>query len=198
MPRQMNVHIRFVSIIVVLIFCPRIVQCFSTQPSLPVGWVLNSEDQTQKWTGAGTPRPELRPEDIPSLLMTALSQNDTPYDNAGLESMWEFAEGSATHHIFQHNMTEYIESAFETASEFSTSFYGVALHGQSWDMETGINRVGAEDGWIATQVMTTVTSDGRVRRWQWELRRNRRPPCLNCWRVETIASSDRKGNFEPE
>jgi len=187
-----------IAVLVLLMICPNKARGFSIENSLPVGWCRSSDDQTQKFQGAGKPRPELPPDDIPALLMTALSQNDTPYENAGLESMWYFAEGSATHHIFQNNMTDYIESAFQTAIEFPTSFYGVALYGLSWEMETNINRVGGDDGWIATQVMKTVTSDGRVRRWQFELRRNRRPPCLNCWHVETIASSDRKGNFEPE
>ena len=193
-----RIHSVLVSIAVSFIISPYIARGFSIENSLPVGWVRSSDDQTERFYGAGRPRPELRPEDLPTLLMTALSQNDTPYENAGLESMWHFAEGSATHHIFQHNITDFIQSAFQTADEFPTSFYGVALYGKSWEMETGINRVGGEDGCIATQVMKTVTSDDRVRRWQFELRRNRRPPCLGCWRVETIASSDRKGNFEPE
>jgi len=91
---------------------------------------------------------------------------------------------------------EFIESCHETANEFPTSFYGVAIYGQSWELETEINRVGGEDGWIATQVMKTISSDGRLRRWQWELRKNKRPPCLGCWKVESIGSSDRNGDFE--
>ena len=94
-------------------------------------------------------------------------------------------------------MVEFIESCHETADEFPTSFYGVALNGQSWVIETEINRVGGDDGWIATQVMKKISSDGRMRRWQWELRKNKRPPCLGCWKVENIASSDRNGEFEP-
>lgn len=180
------------------------VTCFSTggdsrssgNSTLPTGWI-QTEEHVQRFGGAGEPRPDLRPEDVPTLLMTALSLNDDPYPNAGLESMWEFAAG-ATQHIFKHNMTDFIESAYQTADEFPTSFYGAAFYGQYWEMETDINRVGGEQGWIATQVMKTVISDGRVRRWQWELRKNKRPPCLGCWKVETIASSDRKGNFEPE
>ena len=91
---------------------------------------------------------------------------------------------------------EFIESCHETADEFPTSFYGVAMFGKSWEIETELNRVGGEGGWIATQVMKRISSDGRLRRWQWELRKNKRPPCLGCWRVETIASSDRNGDFE--
>ena len=103
--------------------------------------------------------------------------------------------------------TEFIESCRETAEKFPTSFYGAAVNGRSWAIESRLRRVGGgisnnnstEDNcWIATQVTSTVSSDGRRRRWQWELRKNRRPPCLGCWRVESIASSDRKGNFEPE
>ena len=93
-------------------------------------------------------------------------------------------------------MKEFIESCHQTADEFPTSFYGVAMNGISWEIETGINRVGGEDGWIATQVMKSYSSDGRMRRWQFELRKNKRPPCLNCWRIDNIASSDRNGDFE--
>lgn len=147
------------------------------------------------WTGAGVPREELKPGDVPTLLMTALESNDFPEADAGLVSMWHFAGGN-TKHVFQQNMTEFIESAHETADTLPTSFYGAAMNGLSWEMETDINVLGT-DGWIATQVMKTKTYDGRVRRWQWELHRNRRPPCLGCWMVDSIGSSDRKGNFEP-
>jgi len=112
--------------------------------------------------------------------------------------MWTFA-GDATRHIFQHNRTEFIESAHATADQFPTSFYGNALQGKRcWVMETDLNRVGGDDGWIATQVMKTVSSDRRVRRWQWELRKNRRPPNKDCWYVESIGSSNRKGQFEAD
>lgn len=147
--------------------------------------------------GAGLPRPELDPSEIPKLLMTALRNNDFPLVDSGLTSVWAFS-GDTTRHIFQHNVTDFVESAHETAREFNTSFYAVAMHGQTWEMETPLNRVGGADGWIATQVMRTITADGRLRRWQWELRKNRRPPNLDCWYVENIGSSDRKGQFEPE
>jgi len=145
--------------------------------------------------GAGLPRPSLEPEDIVPLLMKALKNNDTPKLDAGLVSMWEFASDT-TKFVFKNNMTEFIESCHETADEFPTSFYGVAMNGLSWNIESDINRVGGKDGWIATQVMKTTSSDGRLRRWQWELRKNKRPPCLGCWKVENIASSDRNGDFE--
>jgi hypothetical protein len=111
--------------------------------------------------------------------------------------MWNFA-GDTTRHIFQNNMTDFIESAHETADQWPTSFYGCAFYGKQWSMETPLNRVGGQDGWIATQVMKTVSSDGRMRRWQWELRKHRRPPNLGAWFVESIGSSDRKGKFEPD
>ena len=44
------------------------------------------------------------------------------------------------------------------------------MNGQSWTLETELNRVGGDSGWIATQVMKTISSDGRMRRWQWEYR----------------------------
>lgn len=146
-----------------------------------------------------TPSPNLQPDEIPTLLMLALSKEniDSPKKDTGLITMWNFSGGN-TQYIFEYNMTDFIISAHETAQEFPTSFYGAAMNGISFQMEGGINRVGGENGWIVTQVMKTVCSDGRVRRWQWELRKNRRPPNLNCWFVESIASSDRKGNFEAE
>ena len=147
--------------------------------------------------GAGVPRSSLQPDEIVSLLMTALENVDVPTSDAGLIAMWDFASDT-TKFVFQNNRTEFIESCHETACEFPTSFYGAAMNGKSWKVETELNRVGGEDGWIATQVTSTISSDGRLRRWQWELRKNRRPPCLGCWKVENIASSDRTGNFEPD
>ncbi len=150
-----------------------------------------------KFEGAGVPRLDLGPEEIPPLLMTALKFNNVPHVDAGLESMWAFA-GETTRHVFQKNITDFIESAHQTANQFPTSFYGAAMNGMSWSLEMELNRVGGDDGWIATQVIKTISSDGRLRRWQWELRKNRRPPDLGYWFVESIGSSDRKGQFEPE
>ena len=147
------------------------------------------------WSGASGPSPDIPPDKIPSLLMHALNYNDVPSKDAGLRTVWEFA-GDTTRHIFKHNLTEFIESAHETADTMVTSFYGAAMKGKDWVMDTPLNRVGGEDGWIATQVMSTTCSDGRIRRWQFELRKNRRPPNLNAWLVESIGSSDRNGHFE--
>mmetsp|Transcript_10820 Transcript_10820/g.18947 ORF Transcript_10820/g.18947 Transcript_10820/m.18947 type:complete len:245 (-) Transcript_10820:58-792(-) len=138
---------------------------------------------------------DTNPEEVVPLIMNALKNNDTPCKNAGLMLVWEFTTDT-TKFIFNNNITDFIESCHETAEEFPTSFYGAAMYGQSWDLETEINRVGGKDGWIATQVMKTISSDGRLRRWQWELRKNKRPPDLDCWRVESIGSSDRNGDFE--
>lgn len=149
------------------------------------------------WNGAGVPRHDLPPAELPSLLMLALRQNDLPVKDAGLVSMWEFA-GDTTRFVFQNNKTEFIESAHETAAKWPTSFYGAAMNGKSWVMDSPLNLVGGKDGWIATQVMRTVCSDGRVRRWQWEIRKHRRPPNQGTWYVESIGSSDRLGNFEAE
>jgi len=145
--------------------------------------------------GVKTPTSTLKPEGVVPLIMNALKNNDTPHKDAGMMLVWEFTTDT-TKYIFKNNITEFIESCHETADEFPTSFYGVAMYGQSWDVESGINRVGGEDGWIATQVMKTISSDGRLRRWQWEIRKNKRPPCLGCWKVESIGSSDRNGDFE--
>eukprot|EP00980_Cylindrotheca_fusiformis_P013661 scaffold3515_cov126-Cylindrotheca_fusiformis.AAC.10 len=153
---------------------------------------------SRAFQGAGRPRPNLRPEDLPPLLMEALAWNDFPNENDGIRSVWAFA-GDTTRHIFNQNQTEFIESVHETANTLPTSFYGVAMYGKNWTMESPINHVGgSKDGWIATQVMKTYSSDDRMRRWQWELRKNRRPPNLGCWFVESIGSSDRKGEFEVE
>jgi len=131
------------------------------------------------------------------LLMDALEQNDFPEVDAGLKSMWEFA-GDTTRFVFKNNVTEYIESAHETADSFPTSFFGMAMRGQGWELEGSINFVNGDSDacWIATQLMKMVSSDGRMRRWQWELRKHRRPPLLGAWYVESIGSSDRLGNFE--
>lgn len=117
--------------------------------------------------------------------MHSLNNNDLPSKDAGVRLCWEFSS-EITKHIFKYNITEFIESCHETANEFPTSFYGVAMNGKSWEVETDINRVGGENGWIATQVLKSISSDGRVRRWQWELRKNRRPPDLDCWRMKTL------------
>ncbi|KAL9191503.1 hypothetical protein ACHAXT_001209 [Thalassiosira profunda] len=141
------------------------------------------------------PTASLAPDEVVPILMNALQNNDVPTKDAGLRLVWAFAT-ETTQYVFDNNRTEFFESCHDTADEFPTSFYGAALHGQSWDLETQINRVGGESGWIATQVMKTISSDGRLRRWQWELRKNRRPPQLGCWKVESIGSSDRNGDFE--
>jgi hypothetical protein len=163
-------------------------------PSNPQG---DRSPQSGAFQGAGSPRPHLPPEEIPTLLMMALGLNDFPSIDSGIKSVWEFA-GDVTRHIFNQNRTEFIESVHETANTLPTSFYGAAMNGKNWTMETPLNKVGGENGWIATQVMKTYSSDGRMRRWQWELRKNRRPPNLNCWYVESIGSSDREGKFEVE
>jgi hypothetical protein len=148
--------------------------------------------------GAGVPRPSLSPDELPCLLMDALKMNDFPDVDAGLRSMWAFA-GDSTRFVYKNNMTEFIVDAHETASSLPTSFYGAALYGQAYEMEGNLSMVGSgDDPWIATQIMKTISSDGRMRRWQWELRKHRRPPDLGAWYVESIGSSDRKGNFDIE
>jgi hypothetical protein len=149
------------------------------------------------WLGAGRPRPSLPAAELPPLLMQALQLNDFPEIDAGLHAMWAFA-GDTTRFIYKNNETEFIEDAHTTADTLPTSFYGMAMHGREWEMETKLTLVGSdlEAAWIATQIMRTVSSDGRMRRWQWELRRHRRPPNLGAWYVESIGSSDVKGNFE--
>jgi hypothetical protein len=154
--------------------------------------------------GAGVPRVDLPPRDVPSLLMEALRHNDFPGVDSGLRSVWAFA-GDTVRHVYRHNVTDFIETAHRTAREFPTSLYGAAMYGRGWEVETPLNLVGGGDGggggdgcWIATQVIRTVSADGRSRRWQWELRKRRRPPNRDCWYVESVASSDRRGRFEPE
>lgn len=155
------------------------------------------DENIEPFRGAGVPRASLKPEEIAPLLMTALQQNDFPEENSGVTAMWEFST-DVNKFIFKNDINDFIESCHDTANDFPTSFYGVALNGKSWKMITELNRVGGENGWIATQIMETVSSDGRLRRWQWEFRKNKRPPCLGCWKVELIGSSDRQGNFQTE
>lgn len=172
--------------------------CFIIQPSNSWTVWMSSAAITiieSDFQGAGVPRINLQPEEIPTLLMTALSQNDFPHVDAGLKSMWAFSSDT-TRFIFQRNDTEFVDMAHQTAREFPTSLYGCAFHGQSWTMETSLYRVGGENDWSATQVMKTISRDGRSRRWQWELRKQRRPPFY--WYVESVGSSDRNGQFEAE
>lgn len=149
-----------------------------------------------EWRGAGLPRSELPPQRLPGLLMEAMRQNDVPEVDSGLRSMWAFA-GDQMRFVYKNNLTEYLEDAHETARSLPTSFYGMAMFGKSWEMEGDMRMVGgSENPWIAVQLMRSVSLDGRLRRWQWELRRHRRPPNLDCWYVESVGSSDRKGNFD--
>lgn len=90
---------------------------------------------------------------------------------------------------------KFIQAAHQDAEQCPASFYGMALNGLSWELETEMNRIGGEAGYLATQVVKTISADGRMRRFQFMLRRNRRPPDLNCWFVESVGASDRTGNF---
>jgi len=150
-----------------------------------------------RYAGAGQPRAVLPPSLLPVLLMCALGLNDFPARDSGLHAMWDFAGGS-TRHIFRNNCTDFIESAHTTARTLPTSFYGVAMRGKEWSFEGALNPVGGDLDTcrIATQLMRSVSSDGRVRRWQWELRKQRGPPETASWFVESVGSSDRHGNFE--
>ncbi len=55
-------------------------------------------------TGAGVPRPSLGPDEIVSLLMTALGNVDVPVADAGLIAMWDFASDT-TKFVFKNNRT---------------------------------------------------------------------------------------------
>ena len=140
-----------------------------------------------------SPRPDLTPQELPGRLMDVLMHNDFPEVDSGLRSMWQFASDT-TRFLYKGNITEYIEDAHETADTLPTSFYGVAFFGKEYELEGAMTLTGS-DHWIGTQVMKTVSSDGRLRRWQWELRRHRQ---TRCWYVESIGSSDRLGNFDIE
>jgi len=109
--------------------------------------------------------------------------------------MWDFS-GDITRQSFHQNITDFIQMAHTDAEVRPASFYGMALNGQSWEMQTELNRVGGEKGYLATQIVKTISSDGRMRRWQFMLKKNRRPPNLNCWILESIGASDRNGNFQ--
>ena len=109
---------------------------------------------SEGYEGAGVPRASLPAGEVVPLLMRALQFNSCPETDSGLHSMWAFATGT-TRFIFASNRSEFVESAHETAGSLPTSFYGVALHGKSWELEGELNRVGGDSGWIATQVMCT-------------------------------------------
>lgn len=95
------------------------------------------------WLGAGRPRPSLPAAELPPLLMQALQLNDFPEIDAGLHAMWAFA-GDTTRFIYKNNETEFIEDAHMTADTLPTSFYGMAMHGREWEMETELTLVGSD------------------------------------------------------
>jgi len=75
-------------------------------------------DNLLNFQGAGKPRPELKPEEIVPLLMTALKLNDFPEEDAGLVSMWEFASDT-TRYIFKNNVTGELLFGFIMSSQFA-------------------------------------------------------------------------------
>jgi hypothetical protein len=75
-------------------------------------------DNLLNFQGAGKPRPELKPEEIVPLLMTALKLNDFPEEDAGLVSMWEFASDT-TRYIFKNNITGELIFGFIMSSQFA-------------------------------------------------------------------------------
>jgi hypothetical protein len=114
---------------------------------------------------------ETCPEKIAPFLMQCLALNDFPDIDSGLETIWHFSTDTVRT-IFDHNISDFISCAHKTADEFPTSFYGSAMKGKGWEMERPLVMVGGNTSecWIATHLMRTTASDGRVRRWQWELR----------------------------
>jgi hypothetical protein len=153
-----------------------------------------SSNSNSNWKGAGVPRPELLPEELPSLMMKALKRNNIPRADAGLQAMWDFA-GEITHGAHKHDMQDFVMQAHRDVASRPASFYGMALEGISWQVETPLTRVGGPEGYLASQIIKTTAADGRTRRWQFMLKRNRRPPNLHCWVVENIGSSAVDGNF---
>lgn len=143
------------------------------------------------------PSTKFHPNDIPRLLMQALEQNDYPYENRGLELLWNFsAEGI---HSLYDDLEEFIMKSHALAKAAPASFYGMALKGSDCSfIYHPLNRVGGENGWIATQIMTGTCPDGRSRNFQIRLIKQRRPPNLNCWVIEGLTGSDHDGTFRLE
>ena len=56
------------------------------------------------------------PQSIPTLLMEALRRNDFPEVDSGLAVAWDVF-GDSSKYIFQHNYTDFVECAHETADE---------------------------------------------------------------------------------
>ena len=135
------------------------------------------------------PDAELQPEDIGPLLMKALREDES----TGLSSIWNFSAAS------ERGLYEYDEEKFRAYAQYiavkaPASFYGMARSGNRYEFAP-LKRVGGENGWIASHIMTAVSEDGRTRRYQWMLMKNRRPPQLGCWLIEAIGASDQNGNF---
>tara|TARA_Y100001970_G_scaffold290897_1_gene426168 strand:+ start:2507 stop:2965 length:459 start_codon:yes stop_codon:yes gene_type:complete len=58
---------------------PILIVCFFTIPSL---------------SGILKPNPKIKPEEVILIQLSALQNNNIPYDNAGIEQTWEFAHPS--------------------------------------------------------------------------------------------------------
>jgi len=65
---------------------------------------------------AGTGFSSASPQSIPALLMEALRRNNFPEVDSGLAVAWEFF-GDSSKYIFQHNYTDFVVCAHETADE---------------------------------------------------------------------------------
>lgn len=142
------------------------------------------------------PRPELGPHEIPSLLMKAMELNDFPHNDAGFISLWEF-HTCGVHRSYGSDIYKFIAHSKSVAEHAPTSFYGMAPEAKKLEFFP-VNRVGGENGWVATQMMTATLNDGSVRKFRWVMKRNRRPPNQDFWYVDSIDSSDEKGLFHIE
>ena len=103
--------------------------------------------------------------------MKALKLNDFPNIDAGVQALWNFS-GEITRRAYKHDMDEFFRRAHQDAMARPASFYGMALEGKSWEIETSLNRIGGDQGYLATQILKTTAHDGRIRRWQFLLRKN--------------------------
>lgn len=138
------------------------------------------------------------PQAIIEGVLAALGHKGDKSVDRALRHIWDHLAGDNFKFVYRDSdVEEFIADARTTAEEFSTSFYGNAINGKRWQIIRDFQTTGA-DGWIGTAVVETISSDDRLRRWIWELRKHKRPPKMGSWFIENIGSSDADGTFDSD
>lgn len=115
------------------------------------------------------PKPELSPQDVVRIVVDALKQNDTPREDAGIETAFRFASAA------NKKVTGPIER-FKTMVK--TPRYRPMLNHKSSRM--GISIV---DGDTATQRVTIIDADDRETVYEFTLRKDAE---TDCWMSDSV------------